>query len=659
MLRFLLLSGLLIAAGCGTSGANIADGAGGVHAADKIPGVSHVSDQPAEIAGEVHPAAAKPATDVSADAVKSTASATAIVFQNVRLFDGEKVLPRTTVVVDRGVIVAVGAEIAVPAGATVIDGAGKTLLPGLIDSHTHTFFPGQLKQAAVFGVTTELDMAGLPQFARSLRHDELAGKPTHRCEMYSAGHPLTVKGGHPTQIPAYRNIPVIKNLQHVPMFVDDRIAEGSDFIKIVYDDAAVYGFKPEPTLSREMVAAAIKRTHAHGKLAVAHVGASDFARDAIEDGIDGLVHIFIDELNDDSLVKLAVEKKIFVVPTLTVMEYEGGSNGGAMLTADRNLSPYLNSDSVSRLNASRLQSSNSRLKLDVLKKTVRKFYEAGVPILAGSDAPNPGTAHGVSVHRELEMLVDAGLTPVDALRAATSLPAESFRLSDRGRVAVGLRADLLLVDGDPTTNVSDTRKIAGVWKKGQKINREAYRLSLNRRTKIRGQSPDADSIAAAGVVSHFDGKKITSEFGAGWQISTDRYEGGRSTATIGLAAPGAHGSPGALKIRGRIDNRVDTRWAGAIYYPGAVEMSPADLSTRKSICFWSKGDSKAYSVVVFTKRGGFNPTSRRFVSSARWKQHRISFRSLDTDGSDVTAVFIGNCDKAGPFELLIDDVQFE
>jgi hypothetical protein len=160
-------------------------------------------------------------------------------------------------------------------------------------------------------------------------------------------------------------------------------------------------------------------------------------------------------------------------------------------------------------------------------------------------------------------------------------------------------------------------------------------------------------------VSHFDGKKITSQFGAGWEISTDRYEGGRSMATIGLAAPGAHGSPGALKITGRIDNRIDTRWAGAIYYPGAEEMSPADLSTRKSICFWSKGDNKTYSVVVFTKRSGFNPTSRRFVSSERWKQHRISFSSLDTDGSDVTAVFIGNCDKAGPFELLVDDVQFE
>ena len=98
-----------------------------------------------------------------------------------------------------------------------------------------------------------------------------------------------------------------------------------------------------------------------------------------------------------------------------------------------------------------------------------------MPILAGTDAPNPGTAHGASIHRELELLVRAGLAPIEALRAATSAPAKAFSLLDRGRVAAGLRADLLLVHGDPTRDIRATRDIAAIWKTGHIVDRETYR----------------------------------------------------------------------------------------------------------------------------------------------------------------------------------------
>jgi imidazolonepropionase-like amidohydrolase len=95
------------------------------------------------------------------------------------------------------------------------------------------------------------------------------------------------------------------------------------------------------------------------------------------------------------------------------------------------------------------------------------FHRAGVTILAGSDAPNGGTTEGASVHLELELLVEAGLTPVEALRAATFSPARAFGLQDRGRIAEGLKADLLLVEGKPDQNITDTRKIAQIWKAGE------------------------------------------------------------------------------------------------------------------------------------------------------------------------------------------------
>jgi imidazolonepropionase-like amidohydrolase len=107
-------------------------------------------------------------------------------------------------------------------------------------------------------------------------------------------------------------------------------------------------------------------------------------------------------------------------------------------------------------------------------KAVGQLSAHSVPILAGTDQHNPGTAPGASLHGELEILVEAGLKPVQALKAATSATAKAFRLTDRGRIAPGLRADLLLVEGDPTVDITATRNIVAVWKAGVEFNRDAW-----------------------------------------------------------------------------------------------------------------------------------------------------------------------------------------
>ena len=115
-----------------------------------------------------------------------------------------------------------------------------------------------------------------------------------------------------------------------------------------------------------------------------------------------------------------------------------------------------------------------RLNYRHAKLTVATFHRAGVVILAGTDSNDDLTApcqvaHGESLHEELERLVDAGLTPSEALRGATSLAADTFGLKDRGVVAPGRRADLVLVDGDPTQAISATRNIRGVWIGGYRV----------------------------------------------------------------------------------------------------------------------------------------------------------------------------------------------
>jgi hypothetical protein len=128
---------------------------------------------------------------------------------------------------------------------------------------------------------------------------------------------------------------------------------------------------------------------------------------------------------------------------------------------------------------------------------VYKLFAAGVPILAGTDAPNPGTMHGASVHRELQHLVAAGLTPVQALNAATARTADVFGLADRGRVKAGLKADLLLVDGQPDREISDTQRIAAVWHNGVRVDLDGYIGSAHEKAGLAMLRAQTEKVIAA------------------------------------------------------------------------------------------------------------------------------------------------------------------
>ena len=581
-----------------------------------------------------------------------------IAFRGVRVFDGTRAIPSATVIVRDGRIDQVGPTAAIPAGAKVVDGDGKTLMPGLIDCHVHAFASEHLKQAAVFGVTTELDMFTDHAFAARMRSDEAAGKAADRADLRSAGTLVTAPGGHGTEYGL--RIPTITAPAEAQEFVDARIAEGSDYIKIVYDDGEPIGLR-FPTISRETLAATIRAAHARKKQAVVHVLALEKAREALADGADGLVHLFVDRPVDDALVRLAAEKHAFVIPTLTVLESVGGVGGGASLATDPSLAPWLTPADVAALGGSFGRRTTAETRA-IPVETVRKLRAAGVPILAGTDAINPGTAHGASLHHELERLVAAGLSPAEALAAATSVPASTFGLPDRGKIAPGARADLVLVDGDPTADIKATRKIAGVWKQGHAIDRDAYRKGLHgqRDARARAKSMPAPKGSESGRISDFDGEKIQADFGSGWSISTDSFIGGKSQAQIQLVAGGAEGSRGALRISGTIEDRSQPRWAGALFSPGAGMMAPANLSSKKAIAFRARGDGKTYSIMTFSMSGGFARAEKTFVAGKDWKLHRFQIRDFEgCDGTALMGLFLGAGPEIGPFELLIDDVRLE
>jgi len=393
--------------------------------------------------------------------VHSLPSATPLVFRGVRVFDGVRTLPPTNVLVRNGLIEAVGPDTDVPEGAQLIDGSGKTLLPGLIDAHAHVWIRAALKQRLTFGVTTVLDMFTAVPFAAAMRKEQSNGQAADRADLFSAGTLITAPGGHGTEYPI--KVPTLNDPAEAQAFVDARIAEGSDYIKLILDDGTAYGGH-RPTLSREMLAAAIAAAHKRGKLAVVHIGTLQDAEQVINAGADGLAHLFLGPKSTPDFGRLVTSHHAFVIPTLTVLQSVCGTPGGETLVSDAHLAPYL--DPASITNLKKAFAFPNKPGCAGAREAVKQLRAADVPILVGDDVPNPGTAAGATEHRELELLVEAGLSPTEALTAATSAAARVFHLGDRGAIAPGKRADLLLVNGDPASDIKATRDIVGVWKGG-------------------------------------------------------------------------------------------------------------------------------------------------------------------------------------------------
>ena len=580
---------------------------------------------------------------------------TPLVFANVRLFDGETVITTTNVVVEDGLITAVGPDVEQPADAQVIDGSGKTLLPGLIDAHTHVFSPDVLRQALVFGVTTELDMFMDAQLAAQLRGEQAESGAVDRADLFSAGTLATVPGGHGTQFGL--TIPTLTSPDEAAAFVADRVAEGSDYIKIILEDGQEIDLDL-PTLDQATVTALVAAAQANDNLALVHVQTLAAAQQALDAGADGLAHIFTDAVPAASFVQQAVDQGFFVIPTLAVFQNIGDEPADLTVIDDPLLAPYLTAADLQSLASP--YSGFPALSLANGQEAVKLLFDAGIPILAGTDAPNPGTAHGASLHRELVLLTAAGLSPVEALAAATAITADTFGLADRGRIAPGLRADLLLVNGDPTTDITAMRDIAGIWKLGVAVDRAAYLAALEAQRAARAAQQAAFAEGEVALLSDFETGDLTTSFGAAWQPSTDALAGGTSTAELTVVNDGANDSGSALAIAGELTDAVPFAWAGAIFMPGATAFAPFDLSAKPVLHFWGKGDGRDYRVQLFCANLGQIPVEEALAMTDEWQEVNIDLSTIGgCDTTGVQAIVISTGPTPGAFAFQIDEVSLE
>ena len=398
----------------------------------------------------------------------------AVLIRNVSVFDGSKRLGVRDVLVQAGKIASVGRSLRAPKDVAVVDGRGRTLLPGLIDAHVHAF-PSAAADALRFGVTSEFDMFGLPdpRTVAARRAARASFARTEEADVWSAGRGVTLPGAHPTGLAKSMGftLPVLDDTGDAAAFVKAEVDEGSDYIKIFQDESRGSDGKPRfARFSREQFGAIIAAAHANRRKAVVHVSREEDANDAFTLGADAIAHMFADQPASSAIVALARRKGATIIATLSVLAGASGDGAAARLAADPAIAARL-----SPAQAGMLAQSFSRTRPEILAnalESVRRFNMAGVTILAGTDAPNPTTAHGPSIHQELELLVRGGMTPLQALAATTSKPAAFFGAFDRGRIAVGKRADLVLVDGDPTIDITATRRIVTIWKNGYPVDRE-------------------------------------------------------------------------------------------------------------------------------------------------------------------------------------------
>jgi len=586
-----------------------------------------------------------------------------VVIRNVRVFDGERVLPSATVVLaDRRIaaVVPAGGSPVVPVGAVQVDGAGKTLLPGFIDAHTHTFNRGQLKGALAFGVSTHLDMFTDVAVMRAMKAEQDTGGAADRADLFSAGTLITAPGGHGTQ---YRLvIPTLGGAARAAAFVDARIAEGSDYIKFVVEHGVPA--MQLPTLDPATMRAVIAAAHARSRLAVAHISSGDDARATLDAGADGLVHIFADRAPRSDFGTLASRRNAFVVPTLAVMEGAYTQRFGRAVLDDPDLGPRLFPQDVENLEFVVPAGAGGQMPgaFTHALAAVRQLRDAGVPILAGTDAPNPGTTHGASLHREMELLVQAGLSPLEALRSATSVPARAFRLDDRGRIAPGLRADVVLVIGDPTSDILKTRAVVGVWKEGRRYRLDLYDAQLAgmraaATAEVGGPPPPG---AKGGIISLFDaadaiGRAPRSSFGTGWEPATDA-PAGRSTAALDVVRSGARGSPGALSVRGELRAGGRPVYAGALFRATGADRVGVNLSAFDTLTFHVRGDGGTYTVYVY----GIGPgpaASYQFRAGDNWSEIVVPFRQLGHDGRGTRHILFAATGAPRRFAFQIDEVR--
>ena len=430
-------------------------------------------------------------------AAKSAAAAApsaATVFVGARLIDGTGGTPveDSVLVVQDGRIAAVGAmhEVKAPPGAEIVSLKGKTIIPGLISAHSHlgvtklnTIAPenfsqenvsAQLMQYERYGVTAVMSLGLNGDVLYSWRDQQRQGK-FPGADIFTADRGIGVPRAVPPQTVGLDQIYRPATVEEARKEVQEIAARHPDIIKIWLDDL----FGTVPKMNPDIFPAVIDEAHKNGLRVASHVFYLEDAKVLLKNGVNVLAHSVRDKPVDPEFIAAMKEHEVAYIPTLALdesqfiyAEHPKWMDEPAFTRAvDPSLLTLWTSPEYSSKMAANPNTPKNKAAAAMGQKNVKTLFDAGVVVAMGTDSGGlPTRIQGFGEHRELQLLVQSGLTPMDALVCATRNAATVIGDDkNRGTLEVGKRADFVVLDANPLDDIRNTTQISAVWHGGNPV----------------------------------------------------------------------------------------------------------------------------------------------------------------------------------------------
>jgi len=414
------------------------------------------------------------------------------ILKGVTLIDGTEAEPKQNInlVIKGDVIDAVlPSNAMLPKGATVTDYSGKFVMPALINGHCHLgLLKGDnsspnnytrenvlrhLKKYEQYGISTVLSLGTDREIIFGLRDSSRKGL-LPGATIYAAGYGLTAKGNSP---PANLSSDIRRpqTNEEAVKEVDQLALLKPDFVKIWVDDFYGSAAKMKP----EIYEAVIKEAHSKGLRVAAHVFYLEDAKRLVNAGVDVLAHSIRDKDVDEELINAMKQKGVYYIPTLTLDEYNIVYANDPAWINDPFFKASLEPGVWERLTSASFKQqiqndttlSKKKVAFEIAMRNVKKLADAGVVIVLGSDSgAQPVRTQGFSEHLELQLMVEAGLTPMQVIVAATNNGAKMLQINKQcGTLKTNMKADFIVLGRDPLSDIKQTKNIVAVWKNGVQI----------------------------------------------------------------------------------------------------------------------------------------------------------------------------------------------
>jgi len=596
-----------------------------------------------QVWGRVRILAALGAMAVLGQAQAAPAAGQVTAIMGATVFDGTGAAPRVAnVIVRDGRIAEVGPDAKAPRGATVIQAKGKALLPGFFDLHTH-WTPGgapavapQIASAYVAaGVTTVNDFHQPPE-AYEPRRRWLTGLTTPHVNFTAR---MSTPGGHGADWADVATTKWVDTPEAARAEVRALLPYKPDAIK-AFADGWRYGSSPDNTsMDYWTLSALADEAHKNGLKVLTHTVTVERGKVAARAKVDVIAHSLQDREVDAEVVELMKANGTVYAPTLAVYE---PVKPGQPQPANRD--------------DPRVQ--QSFRKFGYALHNVKALFDAGVPIAVGTDAGMPGTPHGAATLREMELLVQAGLTPSQALMAGTANSARAMNeIADRGTIEKGKRADLVLIAGSPWTNIADIRMTERVFIDGKAVFGPGVTP-----TPADGQA-SMPAIKTKALIDDFEGAPGRTRLDT---LRLDDMDGGHDRTVQVSQVAVRQGADHALLLAARMATKEDPS-AGVLLPLSRGSVEPVDARAFKGLRFDVRGDGGAYAVTVNTQGGRWRAP---VTAGPEWTTVEIPFASLTRapgrggdgaawSGADLLDVgFSGGRDAGQRLWLQIDNVTF-